>query len=230
MWYSCIPQPWQDDSHQVLQLGTRKEHEQETMKQWLNSGGSRMRSNIREREAPHMVKNSRASRIYQTGRGIPGSSRQGRGILRIYLTGRGILGYTRQGRTRAYITPTYTDLLIQVILKIVFALLWSSRLLSAGLSLTTSSIVRFPYAPLHRRRSMHPLTARRWSKLMASRQCFAALHRTWLDSLCSLSFSTGLVVRIESARSWCEPQIFAHDHDSFRKFCEWYKLTKVSLH
>ena len=74
------------------------------MKQWLNSGRSKMRSNIRVREAPHMVKNSRASRIYQTGRGIPGSSRQGRGILRIYKTGRGILGYTRQGRTRAYST------------------------------------------------------------------------------------------------------------------------------
>ena len=36
-----------------------------------------MRSNILAREAPHMVKNSRASRIYQTGRGIPGSSRKG---------------------------------------------------------------------------------------------------------------------------------------------------------
>ena len=54
------------------------------MEQKLNSGGSRMRSNTRGREAPRMVKNSRASRIYQTGRGFPGSSRQGRGILRIY--------------------------------------------------------------------------------------------------------------------------------------------------
>ena len=46
-----------------------------------------MRSNIRVREAPHMVKNARASRIYQTGvvfqdladRGVvfSGSTRQG---------------------------------------------------------------------------------------------------------------------------------------------------------
>ena len=45
-----------------------------------------MGSNIQVREVPHMVKNSRASRIQQTGRGI--------------------LGYIRQGRMRAYITSS----------------------------------------------------------------------------------------------------------------------------
>ena len=79
-----FPNPDKTTHTKCCSWGPRKEHEQETMKQWLNSGGSRMRSNIRVREAPHMVKNARASRIYQTGRGIPGSSRQRRGILRIY--------------------------------------------------------------------------------------------------------------------------------------------------
>ena len=80
MWYSCIPQTWQDDSltPSVIVGDSERTWTTEKMEQRLNSGGSRMRSNIHVREAPHKVKSSRD---------VEGAwfSRTRQGLLDIYI-------------------------------------------------------------------------------------------------------------------------------------------------